>query len=55
VFDVYEGKGVETGHKSLGIALRFSREDRTLTDEEVNEAQKRILGRLSDSLGAELR
>lgn len=55
VFDVYEGKGVPQGHRSLGIALRFSREDRTLTDDEVTEAQKMILSRLSENLGAELR
>jgi len=55
VFDVYEGKGVPQGHRSLGIAFRFSREDRTLTDDEVTEAQKMILSRLSKNLGAELR
>ncbi len=55
VFDVYQGKGIPGGHRSLGIALRFSREDRTLTDEEVTRAQQEILGRLSNRLGAELR
>ncbi len=55
VFDVYQGKGIPAGQRSLGIALRFSREDRTLTDEEVTQAQEEILGRLSSRLGAQLR
>lgn len=55
VFDVYHGKGVPEGHKSLGIALRFSSEDRTLTDDEVSGAQKNILEKLSNQLGAQLR
>ncbi|MFH1829783.1 MAG: phenylalanine--tRNA ligase subunit beta [Pseudomonadota bacterium] len=55
VFDLYKGKGVPSGHKSLGIALRFSRDDRTLTDEEVTQAQRNIVGKLSSQLGAELR
>lgn len=55
VFDVYQGKGIPAGQKSLGIALRFSREDRTLTDDEVTGAQQEILNRLSNQLGAELR
>ncbi len=55
VFDLYQGKGVPPGHKSLGIALRFSRDDRTLTDEEVTRAQSNILGKLTSKLGAELR
>ena len=55
VFDVYQGKGIPDGQKSLGIALRFSREDRTLTDEEVTAAQQNILSRLSGKLEAKLR
>jgi phenylalanyl-tRNA synthetase beta chain len=55
VFDVYQGKGIPAGHRSLGIALRFSSAHRTLTDDEVTEVQDGIMGRLSKQLGAELR
>jgi len=55
LFDVFEGGALPKGARSLGIALRFSRGDRTLTDEEVNAAQERIVGDLSAKLGAELR
>jgi phenylalanyl-tRNA synthetase beta chain len=37
LFDVYRGKGLETGEKSLGFNLEFRAKDRTLTDQEVDE------------------
>ncbi len=36
VFDLYEGKGVPEGSKSLAFSLVFRAVDRTLTEEEVN-------------------
>jgi phenylalanyl-tRNA synthetase beta chain len=36
VFDVYQGKGLPEGTKSLAYSLVFRSTDRTLTDEEVN-------------------
>lgn len=38
VFDVYEGAGVPSGKKSVGISMTFRAADRTLTDKEVNAA-----------------
>jgi phenylalanyl-tRNA synthetase beta chain len=45
-FDVYEGKGVPEGQKSLAFSLVFRASDRTLTDEEVNAAFNAIQKRL---------
>ena len=42
VFDVYTGKGVPEGHKSLAYALSFRAADRTLTDDEVNAAFNKV-------------
>jgi phenylalanyl-tRNA synthetase beta chain len=42
VFDVYEGKGLPEGKKSLAFSLVFRSPARTLTDEEVNGALRRI-------------
>ena len=36
VFDVYAGKGLPEGKKSLAFALSFRSAERTLTDDEVN-------------------
>lgn len=41
-FDVYRGKGLPEGRKSLAFALTFRAPDRTLTDEEVNAVFKTI-------------
>ncbi len=42
VFDVYTGKGVPEGQKSLAFALTFRAADRTLTDDEVNAAFNKL-------------
>ena len=52
VLDVFTGKGVPEGRKSLTIRLAFGRDDRTLKDEEVNAAVEKILAALKARLGA---
>ena len=47
VFDVYTGKGIEEGKKSLAYSLTFGTNDRTLTDEEINKVLEKIIERLS--------
>jgi phenylalanyl-tRNA synthetase beta chain len=54
VFDLYEGKGVPAGEKSLGVRLFFQAYDRTLTDEEIDGKIKTILQGILP-LGAHLR
>jgi len=55
IFDVYRGDGLPPGRKSLGVTLTFASNDRTLTDEEVEDAQGKIVSALKMKLGAELR
>lgn len=55
LFDVYQGKQVPPGKKSLAFALRYQAMDRTLTDTDVDRVQERILARLAREVGAELR
>ena len=57
-FDIFsdpKGEKVSLGKKSLAVALTFLHADRTLTTEEVNEAVARIVARLRESAGAEVR
>ncbi len=54
LFDVYQGKQIEEGKKSMAYSLVFRAEDRTLTDGEVNTAVERILKALTE-IGAALR
>lgn len=54
LFDLYEGEQVKAGCKSVAYSLSFRAQDRTLTDEEVNGAMRKILNGL-EALGIELR
>ncbi|NQT20803.1 MAG: phenylalanine--tRNA ligase subunit beta [Planctomycetes bacterium] len=53
--NTYRGKQIEQGKKSVAFALRYRSADRTLTNEEVNESQARLMKRLEKNLGAALR
>jgi phenylalanyl-tRNA synthetase beta chain len=55
LFDVYSGKPVASGKKSLAYRVVYQSPTHTLTDEEVNKVQQQILDRLANELGATLR
>lgn len=55
LFDVYQGQGVATGHKSLAVALMLQHTERTLVDEEVNDWMAKVVHALSSDLAAVLR
>jgi phenylalanyl-tRNA synthetase beta chain len=55
VFDVYRGEQVAQGRTSLAIALTFRARDRTLTDADAAPLRERIVARLRDELGGDLR
>jgi phenylalanyl-tRNA synthetase beta chain len=55
IFDVYSGGQVPEGKKSLAYRVSYRSPAHTLTDEEVNQVQQKILSRLSSETGAYLR
>ncbi|MDD7803993.1 MAG: phenylalanine--tRNA ligase subunit beta [Endozoicomonas sp. (ex Botrylloides leachii)] len=55
VFDVYAGKGIEEGSKSLAIGLTLQHPSRTLKDEDVNELVDRVVTKLEQDFNASLR
>ena len=55
LFDVYEGKQVGEGKKSMAFHLHFQSDDKTLTDEEVDAAFAAILQAAEEQLHAQLR
>jgi phenylalanyl-tRNA synthetase beta chain len=55
VFDVYRGAQIAAGRTSLAIALTFRARDRTLTDADVAPVREKIVTRLAQELGGELR
>ncbi|HEV3049119.1 MAG TPA: phenylalanine--tRNA ligase subunit beta [Longimicrobium sp.] len=54
-FDLYEGKGIPEGTRSLAFRLRFRAPERTLTDAEVDGAVSRVLSALEERHGVRRR
>lgn len=55
IFDLYRGKGVDSGRKSIGIGLILQDASRTLTDEETDDMINKVVRRLEHELGARIR
>lgn len=55
LFDVYRGKQVEEGKKSVAFALVYRDAEKTLTDEDVAEVHDKVLEALREKLNAVLR
>jgi phenylalanyl-tRNA synthetase beta chain len=55
VFDVYEGKGIEAGKKSVAIEVRLQPRDKTLTDPEIEAVSQRIIAAVVKATGGSLR
>jgi len=55
IFDVYQGKGIEEGFKSVALSLVLQDFAQTLTDSEIDAIFRRLLEKLSAQLDAKLR
>lgn len=55
LFDVYAGKGVADGYKSIALGLTWQHPSRTLNDEEINQLVDSIVTQVRVKLDAELR
>ena len=55
LFDVYEGEQVPEGKKSLAYAITYHSATETLTDKAINALHDKVVKRLNQELGAELR
>jgi phenylalanyl-tRNA synthetase beta chain len=55
VFDVYRGKGVDEGFRSVAVRLRFRADDRTLRDQEVDDVIRSLTRTLEEELRVGLR
>jgi phenylalanyl-tRNA synthetase beta chain len=54
-FDVYRGEQIGAGKKSIAFAVTFQSREKTLTDEDAAELRNRIVERLAEAFGAQLR
>jgi phenylalanyl-tRNA synthetase beta chain len=55
IFDIYEGKGVPEGHKSVAVAVRIQPRDKTLTDAEIEAIAGAIVAGVTKATGGTLR
>ncbi|NTU41520.1 MAG: phenylalanine--tRNA ligase subunit beta [Nitrospirales bacterium] len=55
VFDVYQGKGIPEGRKSIAFHIRYRSAERTLRDEDVDSVHASLVGFILDKTGGELR
>ena len=55
LFDVYQGKGVPEGKKSLAVEVTLQPRDKTLTDEEIDAISTRIVAQTEKATGGTLR
>jgi phenylalanyl-tRNA synthetase beta chain len=55
VFDVYEGKGIEDGKKSIAIAVTIQPREKTLTDQEIDAVAAKIVAEVTRKTGGTLR
>ena len=54
-FDIYRGQGIESGKKSLAIAMTIQDTRKTLTDIEIEAVVNAVVERLASAVGASLR
>jgi phenylalanyl-tRNA synthetase beta chain len=55
VFDVYEGKGIDPGKKSIAIAVTIQPREKTMTDAEIDALGQKIVAEVSKKTGGVLR
>jgi len=55
LFDVYSGKGIDSGRKSLALGLTLQASSRTLTEEDVEQVMDSVLTALNTECSANLR
>jgi len=55
LFDIYQGKGIEKGKKSLAYSFVYRSAKQTLTDKKVNKVHQKLADFLCKELGASLR
>lgn len=55
VFDLYQGKGIEDGKKSIAISIKLQPRERTLTEVEIDEVAARVVSNVQKATGGLLR
>src|SRR4029077_9877137 len=55
VFDVYEGKGIDPGKKSIAVAVTIQPREKTMTEAEIDALAGKIVAEVGKRTGGVLR
>lgn len=55
LFDIYQGKGIDDGMKSMAYSLSYLNPNATLTDEDIHPSVEKVIEALQEELGAIIR
>lgn len=55
LFDVYEGKNIDSGKKSYAISLSLQDESKTMKDKQINKIMNSLIRKFEKELGAQIR
>ncbi|MCK5284087.1 MAG: phenylalanine--tRNA ligase subunit beta [Alphaproteobacteria bacterium] len=55
IFDIYQGKGVEDGKKSIALNVIIQPKDQTLTDKDIEVLSQKIIANVEKKIGGKLR
>ncbi len=55
LFDVYQGKGIEDGKKSLALSVTIQPQDQAMTDEQIDEVCQKVIAQVIKATGGDLR
>lgn len=55
IFDIYTGKGVDTGKKSVALSVTLQPQDKALEDADIETVSKKIIAAVSTATGGTLR
>ena len=55
LFDLYTGKGIPEGKRSIAVRVRYRDLEKTLTDDEVVKGHNKLINSICHQLGAEIR
>jgi phenylalanyl-tRNA synthetase beta chain len=55
IFDIYEGEHIEAGKKSVALKVTLEPQEKTFTDEEIDNISNKIISSVENSFNAKLR
>ncbi len=55
IFDIYKGKKIKQGFKSVALSITYRSPNKTLTEKNVEKSHSKIVKKLTDTFGGEFR